>query len=105
MITRVALALAALAATAHAGQRCKKPPPPERPLVFYADDADVHADGRWHRTPKKGDPEKTGKLSPKAFDRFVAYHRSGPSTTDTIACLDALIADERDAKACTARSR
>ncbi len=95
--------LVSVTTPAVAGQRCiQQKPPSEPPLVFYSDAADVHADHRWHRTPKPGGPEKAGKLSPAAFERFVAFRRSGPSDAATIACLDALIADERG-PGCTAK--
>jgi hypothetical protein len=95
-------AILAMSASAEAGRKCRQPPKPEPPLVFYADEADVHGNGIWHRTLKPGDPEKSGKLSPAALGRFTAFHASKATPAATIACLDALIANERDPSAARA---
>jgi hypothetical protein len=99
-------ALLAICASAQAGEKCRRPPNPELPLVFYADAADVHRNGVWHRTPKRGEPEKAGTLAAAALARFKTFHASRPTEAATIACLDALIANERDpAGACAVRAK
>lgn len=106
-VMKCAIVVMVLAATTsvHAGRKCRRPPP-EPPLVFYSDAADVHADRTWHRTVKPESPEKTGKLSVAAFDRFTVFRRSPAKDAEIIACLDALIADERDpARACAVRTK
>jgi len=92
-----------LVATAHAGLRCIKPtlPPPHEddPTVeFQTDDADVHTSGLWHRL--RGTAVREGTLDAGAHRTLTALRTSGASPRRVVACLDALIADPKHARAC-----
>ena len=90
----IALAIVGLVARAgDAGRRCKRLPQ----IVFWSERADLHDDGKWHRATKSG--EKTGRLTADGIDRMRLLAGSGAPTTKLVACLDALIADEKSKQA------
>ena len=96
--------LGSLVRTSDAGWKCEKLPN----IVFFSRHADVHEDGKWHRGVRGEKTERTGRLSNKALEKFVAFKDSKASDAKVIACLDALIASENGKaamKACRVPSR
>jgi len=90
----VALLVVTVAARdASAGWRCIKKPQ----VVFSAETTSLDEDGRWRRRGK--DDLEMGRISYQSVQRVEAMLDRGDKSAAVLACLDALIKDEKGADA------